>query len=120
MQNINSCLATGYCPEHFRNAVTIALRKSDKDNYAVATSYRPIALLNTISKLMKHIMARRLSYLAEAYHLLPRTQMGARKATSTEHAIHYILERIYAAWKKGKVITALLLDISVAFDDVAK
>ena len=92
----NSCLATKYCSKHFRNTVTIVLRKSNKNDYAVATSYRSIVLLNTISKLMKYIIARRLSYLAKTYHLLSRTQMKVRKAASIEYVIHYMLKRIYA------------------------
>lgn len=60
----NACLEEGYCPEHFRNAVIIALRKPGKSTYRVAGSYRPIALLNTIAKLQEFILARRISYLA--------------------------------------------------------
>lgn len=116
----NASLSSGYCPEHFRNSVTVALRKANKDNYSTAASYRPIALLNTISKLMEYIMAKRLSYLAETHNLLPRTHMGARRAVSTEHALHYLVERIHSAWSKGKIATALLLDVAGAFDNVIR
>jgi hypothetical protein len=116
----NACLEEGYCPKHFRNAVTIALRKPGKSTYSAAGSYRPIALLNTIAKLQEFILARRISYLAETHNLLPRTHMGARRAASTEHALHYVLERIYSSWSEGKISTALLRDISGAFDKVTR
>lgn len=116
----NACLEEGYCPEHFRSAVTIALRKPGKSNYSTAASYRPIALLNTLSKLLEFMLAKRISYLAETHKLLPRTHLGARRAVSSEHALHYLVERIYAAWNKGKVATTLLLDVSGAFDNVSR
>jgi hypothetical protein len=108
----NACLEEGYCPEHFRSAVTIALRKPGKSNYSTASSHRPIAFLNTISKTFEFLLAKRISYLAGTHKLLPRTDMGARMFVSMEHALHYLVERIHAAWNKGKIATTLLLDIS--------
>lgn len=46
--------------------------------------------------------------------------MGARRAASTEHALHYVLERVSSAWSEGKIFTVLLLDISGAFDKVSR
>lgn len=116
----NASLAAEYCPERFRRSVTIALRKPQRESYSVASSYRPIALLNTISKIMEFILAKRISYLAETHDLLPRTHFGARKSVSTEHALHFMVERIYAAWNKGLISTAMLLDVTGAFDNIAR
>ena len=116
----NACLDLGYCPEHFRESVTIALRKPGKSNYQIAGSYRPIALLNTISKIMEFILAKRISYMAETMSLLPRSHFGARKAVSIEHALHYLVEKIISAWNRGKLATLLLLDVTGAFDNVSK
>ncbi|KAJ6436839.1 reverse transcriptase [Purpureocillium lavendulum] len=93
----NQSLSLGYCPQHFRNSTTIVIRKQGKDDYTIPKSYRPIALLNTIGKVMDAIIATRLSYIAETYQLLPATHMGGRKLRSTEHALHYIIEKIYDA-----------------------
>ena len=98
----------------------MVLRKPGKDNYTTPKAYRPIALLNTIGKIMDSIIAKRLSYLAEAFGLLPDTHMGGRKLRSTEHALHHILDKIYEAWNCGeKVASLLLLDVSGAFDNVS-
>lgn len=113
-------LTLGYCPKHFRNLVTVALRKPGKSNYSVPASYRPIALLDTLSKLLEFILARRISYLAETYRLLPRTHMGARRATSTEHVLHYMVERVHSAWNKGETASTMLLDVSGGFDNVSR
>ena len=99
----------------------MVLRKPDKDDYTIPKAYRPIALLNTIGKIMDAVLARRLSYLVEAHHVLPDTHIGGRKLRSTEHALHLITEKIYKAWNTGhgRVASLLLLDVSGAFDNVS-
>jgi hypothetical protein len=54
----NACLQLGYCPQHFKEAVTVVLRKQGKDDYAQPRSYRPIALLNTLGKVLEAIVIR--------------------------------------------------------------
>jgi retron-type reverse transcriptase len=117
----NQSLRLGYCPQHFRKSTTVVLRKPGKANYTTPKAYRPIALLNTIGKIMDSIVARRLSYMAETHQLLPQRHMGGRKQRSTEHALHRIIDNIYEAWNtgSGKVASLLLLDVSGAFDNVS-
>lgn len=117
----NQSIKLGYCPVHFRRSLTTVLRKPGKDNYTKPKAYRPIALLNTMGKIMDAIISQRLNYLVETYQLLPPTHMGGRKKRSTEHALHAVTERIYQAWnqKKTHVASLLLLDVSGAFDNVS-
>lgn len=93
----NQSLRLGYCPQHFRHSATAVIRKPHKDDYTTPKAYRPIALLNTIGKLMDVIIARRISYVTEEHQLLPDTHIGCRKGRSTEHALHIIIEKIYEA-----------------------
>jgi hypothetical protein len=116
----NACLQLGYCPAHFKETITVALRKPGKDDYSQPTSYRPIALLNTLGKALEAIIANRLTYLANTYHLLPSRHTGGCKLASTDHAIHLLLQRIHEAWADGKVASLLLLDVSGAFDNVSR
>jgi hypothetical protein len=99
----NACLQIGYCPAHFKETITVALRKRGKDDYTQPKSYRPIALLNTLGKALEAVIASRLSYLADNHHILPSRHTGGRKLTSTDHAIHLLLQRIHDAWAEGKV-----------------
>ncbi|XMA13648.1 hypothetical protein WAI453_006439 [Rhynchosporium graminicola] len=117
----NWSLRLGYCPAHFRQSTPIVLRKPGKDNYTVPKAYRPIALLNTIGKLMDSIIARRISYVTEAHQLLPSTHIGGRKGRSVDHALHTIVEKIYEAWNspEPQAASLLLLDVSGAFDNVS-
>ncbi|KAJ6114107.1 hypothetical protein N7512_007552 [Penicillium capsulatum] len=115
----NACLQHGFCPTHFKDTITVVLRKPGKDDYTQPKAYRPIALLNTLGKVMEAIVANRLSYLADVCHLLPSRHTGGRKLTSTEHAMHLLLQRIHQAWSEGKVASLLLLDVSGVYDNVS-
>jgi hypothetical protein len=116
----NACLQHGYCPTHFKDTITVVLRKPEKDDYTQPKAYRPIALLNTLGKVMEAIIANRLAYLADVHHLLPSRHTGGRRLTSTEHAMHFLLQRIHQAWSEGKVASLLLLDVSGAYDNVSR
>lgn len=117
----NQSLYLGYWPTLFHESTTVVLRKPGKDDYTKPKSYRPIALLNTVGKIMEAVMARRLSYLIEAHDLLPCRYVGGRRLRSAEHALHTIVEAIYDAWSKNpkQVASLLLLDVSGAFDNVS-
>lgn len=115
----NSSITTGYCPKHFRESIIISLRKPNKPHYSIPKAYRPIALLNTMGKVMESIIATRLSFATETHNLLPRSHFGGRRGTSSEHALHFIMERIHSAWAAKKVATLLLLDATGVFDNVS-
>jgi DNA topoisomerase IB len=93
----NQSLTLGYYPSHFRQSTIVVLRKPGKPNYTTPKACRPIALLNTIGKIMDTIMAKRLNYLAETHQLLPPTHIGGRKQRSTEHTLHFIIDKVYEA-----------------------
>ena len=117
-QIYNASLRLHYWPACWKEAKVIVIRKPGKKDYCDPKSYRPISLLNTLSKNMEFILAKRISAIAELHHLLPITHCGGRKSSSTEHAIHLLLEQIYAGWKNNQVSSLLLLDVSGAFDNV--
>jgi hypothetical protein len=99
---------------------TVVLWKPGKPDYSDPKSYRPIALLGTIGKALESMVASRLSYLVEAYDLLPDNHVGGRRGRSAEHALHILVEQAHAAWRAGHRVASLLsLDISGAFDNVA-
>lgn len=119
----NSSLHLGYYPRHFWDSITIVLRKpagQEQKDYSLPKSYRPIALLNTISNILESVIANRISFLVEKYQLLPKSHIGGRKGRSTEEALHDIVEKIYAGWNKNQVASFLMLDISGAYDHVCK
>lgn len=60
-------------------------------------AYRLIALLNTISKLIDSIIAKRISYVTEAHQLLLSTHIRGRKGKSVDYILYTIIEKIYEA-----------------------
>jgi hypothetical protein len=77
-------LGLKYLPQWWRTAKIVVLRKPNKPDYSVPKAYRFISLLETISKGLKTVVARRLSYLAETYRLLPENHFGRRPSRSAE------------------------------------
>ena len=65
-----ACIDQGYYPKEFKQACTIVLQKIGKDDYTLPGSYRPIALLECLGKVLERIIATKLAALAELYKLL--------------------------------------------------
>jgi hypothetical protein len=115
----NQSLRLKYCLKHFRKFITMSLRKINKSNYFVFKTYRLIALLNTLNKIMKFIMTICLSYAAKKHNLLFKKHFEDRKNIASKHALHYIIETINSIWVNKKIATMLLLNVIKAFDNVS-
>ena len=81
-------------------------------------AFRPISLLQTISKGLEAVVAARLSYMVEKYSLLPDNHFGARPRRSAEQALNVLVERIYQAWRGGKILSLVSFDVKGAFNGV--
>jgi hypothetical protein len=87
-------------------------------------AYRPIALLNTIRKILEFIIISRLNVLAKKHQFLPEIQIGARPGRSIISVLELLTEQIYIIWKyknnngRGKVATILFFNIKNVFDKV--
>ena len=57
---------------------TIVLRKPGKPRYDIPKAYRPIALMNTMGKLLSAMVVEDLVYMCEKYALLPSNHFGGR------------------------------------------
>ena len=113
-----ACWNAGYYPKRYRLAKTVVIRKPGKKDYSAPSAWRPIALLNTVGKLVESITAVKLNDLAEEKGMLPESQMGARKGRSTDTALELLTEQVHTAWGKDMVASMLSMDISGAFDTV--
>ena len=76
-------------------AKIVTIRKPRKANYIVLKAFRPISLLQTISKGLEAVVAAQLSYLTEKFYLLPPNYFGGRLRRSAEYALNVLVERIY-------------------------
>jgi len=55
---------------YFKKTTTIMLRKLKKKDYSKLSSFRFIALLNTLNKMLKLIILKRLCYVVKIYNIL--------------------------------------------------
>jgi hypothetical protein len=77
-------------------------------------AYRPISLLETISKGLEVVVARRLSYLTETYRLLPEDHFGVRPHRSAEQALNLLIEKTHEAWRVYKILLLVFFDVQSA------
>src|SRR6266436_8591973 len=65
-----ACFAIGYYPRLGRSMTTVVLRKEGKADYSIPKSYRPIALENTLSKILEKVIADHIVDTVEEHALL--------------------------------------------------
>jgi Reverse transcriptase (RNA-dependent DNA polymerase) len=82
----------------WKTFTTVVLRKPGKPRYDVPKAYRPIALLNTMWKVLAAILADQLSYLTEKHQLIPANHFGGRPGRTTTDAVQLVTHQIKNAW----------------------
>jgi ribonuclease HI len=105
-------------PAEWRDSITKVLRKPGKADYTAPGAYRPIALLDTIGKVLSACVAEDLVKMTEKHHLLPEHHFGCRPGRTTTDAIHYVVGEAKDAWRRGRVMGLLYLDIKGAFPSI--
>ena len=61
----NKCIKKKIQSLHFKRIFIIMLRKLKKKNYSKSSTYKSIALLNTLNKMLKLIMLKRIQYVVK-------------------------------------------------------
>jgi len=110
----------GYYPRLRRSIMTVVLQKEGKVDYLIPESYRPIALENTLSKILEKVIADYIVDTVEKYALLLQSQIGARKNRLTLLALILLATTIKTAWaiRKDFIVLMLSLDISGAYNNI--
>ena len=113
----NAIVQCNYWPADFKSAQIIMVLKPGKDPTDV-TSYRPISLLSTLSKLLEKLISQRISIDTDPNTWVPYHQFSFRKAHSTLQQCHRITHTVNTALEHKRYCTAAFLDVSQAFDKV--
>lgn len=113
-----SCLEEGYHLCVFKNATLCALPKPGKRPRSLPRSYRLIALLSCLGKVLERVVARRLAHLALKYKLFSLLHFGATTRRSAVDAAATLTHDVEKAFQDHEVLTALAFDIKGAFDRV--
>jgi hypothetical protein len=90
----DTCLRLEHYPAFLKSSRTIVLRKPRKSSYESPSTWRLIALLKTISKVIKKLLTRRIRNLAEEHHLLHPSQIGARAKQGTGTALELLTSMV--------------------------
>jgi hypothetical protein len=96
---------------------TVVLRKPGKPNYEIPKVHRPIALLCTMAKILTAIVAEDILYLVEKETLLPTNYYGGRPGRMTTDAMHVLVNKVKTAWRQGKIVSILFLDVEATFSN---
>lgn len=114
---LNNCLRIGYFPWTWKRAKVIPIIKPGKDPTS-PSSYRPISLLSSLSKLFEKIIQNRLLNFANENNIFPEEQFGFRRGMSTVHQLSRVYQTIKRNREVAKTTAMALLDIEKAFDNV--
>ena len=112
--NFNSIFRLKYYPKTCKTSQITSPGKPIHET----SSYRPISLLPTLSKLFEKLLTNRPLPLLEDLKTLPDHQFGFRKQHSTIEQIRRITHNISQTLEKKKYCSAVFLDIQQAFDKV--
>ena len=114
---INKSLSLGEFPTEWKKANVVAIHK--KSSVHEVSNYRPISLLSCLSKICERVVATKLRLHLEANQIISSFQSGYRVGFSTQTQLASLVHDISQAVDQGKVVRAVFLDISKAFDRVS-
>ena len=113
----NKSLNEGVFPKIHKSGIIVPIYKSkDKDDIS---NYRPICLLNAISKILEKVVANRIIAHLEDNNLLSNAQYAYRKNRSTELATTKFVNDIIDNFDNNKYTLSVFLDLTKAFDCVS-
>lgn len=113
----NKSVQEGKFPEVWKIATVKPIFKN-KGSTADVSSYRPISLLCSISKIFEKIMFRRIYQHLIENDLLTERQSGYRPGHGTHLQLFYITHSLYELLDNGQDVTILYFDISRYFEKI--
>ena len=111
----NNALNWFYYPKKWKCAKVLPISKKNK-NIKEPTSYRPISLTSSISKLFEMQIDNAIAYTCKIKNIIPDAQFGFEKKLSTCHALNKFTSDIQNHLHDNEVVGACLVDIEKAFD----
>lgn len=114
---MNAAIRLRYVPRQWKVAEVIMILKSNKPPNE-KSSYRPISLLPTLSKVFEKLLLKRLKLILEERNLIPPHQFGFREKHSTIEQVHRITDVIEKSLETKHICSGIFLDVAQAFDKV--
>ena len=119
LELLNRSWSANEVPASWRTAEIVPIPKKGKPPSELS-SYRPISLLSSTSKLAERLVQSRLQHWLETDGKLNRNQAGFRRGHSTMDQVGRITQQIFDAFEQKKPHRAVLvlLDFARAYDRV--
>jgi hypothetical protein len=89
------CVELNYHSFCFKIAHIIAFKKFNKKTYFDVKTYKFITLLNTLNKILKLIIIRRMNNLMKTHDMFFASQMSDRKNRNCETTLKLFIEQIH-------------------------
>jgi hypothetical protein len=114
------CIELNYHLRCFKIAHIIILKKFNKKNYFDVKIYKFITLLNTLNKILKSIITRRINNLTKIHDMFFASQMSDRKSKNCETTLKLFIKQIHTIWnmKKDKKTTFLSMNVIDVYNHV--
>ena len=116
-KRFTSSIKLGYIPTAWKIATRRMLLKLD-ELPSLTTSYRPISLINSITKLFERVIEQRLRSHLEQIGFINKHQSGFRRANSTDGHLFRLSQSIRESFDREEHVVAAFLDVEKAFDNV--
>ena len=107
----------GYIPTAWKLATLCMLLKPDKLP-SLTTSYRPISLISSITKLSEWAIERRLRSYLEDIGFINKYQSGFRQNKSTDDHLFRLSQSVMESFNRREHVVAAFLDVEKAFNNV--
>ena len=79
----NACIDLDYWPNHFKTSTIVIIPKLNKLSYDTSKYFHSIVLLNTLGKLFKKMIGKRLQFHSISNNFAHQCQLGGLKHRST-------------------------------------
>jgi len=113
----NSILRLSHIPSTWKNSILILIDKLGKPPES-PSSYRPISLLPSLSKIFEKVLLKRIYLIINDLNIIPNTQFGFKNKCSTLHQVYKITDIISSSLETKNHFEAVFLDVAQAFDRV--
>ena len=114
---INTSITTSTYPSDWKKSRLVPVYKSGSTSEI--ENYRPISVIPAVSKLIEKIVHGQLAEYLEESELLSNCQFGFRRKRSTELAATLFFDDIKSKVNEGKMVGAVFIDLSKAFDTIS-
>ncbi|KAB5587755.1 reverse transcriptase [Ceratobasidium theobromae] len=114
----NAMLTFEYHLSCFKNTLIAPIPKPNKFDLASPKAYRPISLLETLSKLFEKIMAKRFMAICGLGNKIPHEQFGGKDMSSCMDTGVALLHDVEKVWQEKRQALMVLLDILGYFNNI--